>query len=384
MAIVFWFRPLVRLIINSLNAFLFADSASASLVSAPMNSTPTLRDKIGQMLLVGFRGYDVNPNDPVMVDARERNLGAVIFFDQEMADTHLKGRNIQSPEQVKTLVGKLQGAAKTPLFVSIDQEGGRVNRLKSTYGFPESISHEELGSRNDPAFTFSHAESMAKTLASVGINLNLAPVVDLDANPNNPIIKGKRRSFHADPEIVATHAMEFAKAHHKHGVLVCAKHFPGHGSAMGDTHLGYVDVTKTWNEREVIPFKRMIDAGLADVIMTAHVFNANLDADRPATLSKKVLQGMLRDKLGYRGLIISDDMEMKAISAHYGLENAIQFGIEAGLDILCFGNNMAYDPNIGEKAMGIVERLVESGKISESRIDESYQRIMSTKKRLKR
>ncbi len=361
---------------------LFAPQLVASLHFPHMNSTPTLRDKIGQMVLVGFRGYEVKQNDPVAVDAQERNLGSVIFFDQEMADTQLKGRNIKSPVQVKTLILTLQRFAKTPLLFSIDQEGGRVNRLKSTYGFPETLSHEELGARNDVAFTFCHAEQIAKTLSDLGINLNLAPVVDLDANPNNPIIKGKKRSFHSNPEIVAQHAMEFCKAHRKHGVLTCLKHFPGHGSAMGDTHLGYVDVTKTWHERELVPFKRLIDAGLADVIMTAHVFNANLDPDRPATLSKKVLQGMLRDKLGYRGLIISDDMEMKAISAHYGLENAIQFGIEAGLDILCFGNNMNYDLNIGEKVIGIISRLVADGKISEARIDESYRRVMEAKARL--
>jgi beta-N-acetylhexosaminidase len=347
------------------------------------NSQLTLQEKIGQMLLVGFRGLQVAETDPVAADARERNLGSIILFDQEMADTHLASRNIKSPDQVRTLISTMQKFARTPLLVSIDQEGGRVNRLKSLYGFPESLSHEELGKRNEPAFTFQHAELIAKTLADLGINLNLAPVVDLDCNPDNPIIKGKKRSFHSDPEVVAQHAIEFAKAHQKHGVLTCAKHFPGHGSAMGDTHLGYVDVTKTWNEREMIPFKRLIEAGLADTIMTAHVFNANLDAERPATLSKKILQGILRDKLGYRGLILSDDMEMKAISAHYGLENAIQFGIDAGLDMLCFGNNMSYDPNIGQKVLEIILRLVESGKISETRIDESYQRVMTLKRKLK-
>lgn len=345
-------------------------------------TTPTLQDKIGQMILVGFRGYEVNENDPVARDARERNLGSIIYFDQEMADTQMKGRNIQSPAQVRNLSATMQKVAKTPLLISIDQEGGRVNRLKSTYGFPETMSHEELGARNDAKYTFEHAELIAETLAGVGINLNLAPVVDLDANPNNPIIKGKRRSFHADPEVVAKHAIEFARAHQKHGVLTCAKHFPGHGSAMGDTHLGYVDVTKTWNERELIPFQRLIEAGLSEVIMTAHVFNANLDPDRPATLSKRVLQGILRDKLGYHGVIMSDDMEMKAISARYGLENAIEFGIDAGLDILCFGNNMAYDLNIGEKVMGIVLQLVQAGKLSEARIDESYQRVMNLKKKV--
>jgi beta-N-acetylhexosaminidase len=348
-----------------------------------LNSNYTLVEMIGQMLLVGFRGYEVKPTDPVAVDAAERNLGGVVFFDEEMSATaRPQGRNVKSPAQLAELVRSLQSFAKTPLLVSIDQEGGRVNRLKSHYGFPETISHEDLGKKNDLAFTFSHAEMIAKTLATVGINLNLAPVVDLDAHPDNPIIKGKKRSFHSDPEIVSQHAIEYAKAHRKHGVLTCPKHFPGHGSAIGDTHLGLVDVTKTWEEHELIPFKRLIDANLCEIVMTAHVFNAGLDSERPATLSKKILQGLLRDKLGFQGVIISDDMEMKAISGQFGLENAIQFGIEAGLDILCFGNNMNYDANIGEKAMRIILCLVESGKLSEARIDESFQRIMRLKQNI--
>jgi beta-N-acetylhexosaminidase len=345
------------------------------------NSKASLSDKIGQMLMVGFRGYQVAETDPIARDAKERNLGSVIYFDQEMADTQLQGRNIKSPDQVHELSQTLQGFARTPLLVTTDQEGGRVNRLKSIYGFPETLSHEELGKRNDLKFTFEHAEQIAQTLVRAGINWNLAPVVDLDVNPDNPIIKGKKRSFHSNPDIVAQHAIEYAKAHHKHGVLICPKHFPGHGSAMGDTHEGYVDVTKTWNECELIPFQRLIESGLCEIVMTAHVFNANLDPVLPATLSKRVLQGLLRDKLGYQGVITSDDMEMKAISSHYGLEMAVHLGIEAGIDILCFGNNMSYDANIGEKVHGIILRLVENGKISESRIDESYQRVMAVKRK---
>lgn len=345
-------------------------------------TTPSLHDKIGQMILAGFRGYAVTDQDPIIADVRERNLGSVIYFDQEMADTQALGRNIQSPAQVRTLSATLQKAAQTPLFVSIDQEGGRVNRLKSTYGFPETLSHEELGKKNDPAFTFEHATLIAKTLREAGINLNLAPVVDLDANPDNPIIKGKKRSFHSDPEIVARHAAEYVRAHREQGVLACLKHFPGHGSAMGDTHLGYVNVTKTWHEKELIPFRLLIEAGSVDFIMTAHVFNANLDPVLPATLSPRVLQGILREKLGYQGVITSDDMEMKAISAHYGLEKAIELGILAGLDVLCFGNNMSYDRNIGEKVFRIILNLVETGKLTEARITESYNRILALKKKM--
>lgn len=347
---------------------------------------PNLREKIGQMLLMGFRGCRPDECDLIVRDLKEHHVGSVILFDQDMTggtvDTANGRRNIESPAQVKALVSHLQSQAHHPLLVSIDQEGGRVNRLKPVYGFPESISHEELGLRNDLAETRRHAAATAATLYGLGINLNLAPVVDLDAHPDNPIIKGKRRSFSADPEVVARHAAEFVRAHREQGVLCCAKHFPGHGSATGDTHLGLVDVTRTWHERELIPFSRLIEAGACDVIMTAHVFNAHLDPKVLATLSRAVMTDLLRGRMGFQGVIMSDDMEMKAISSHYGLETAIPAAVEAGLDLLCFGNNMSYDPGIAGKAAGILVAAVKSGRIAESRIDESYRRVLALKRKI--
>ena len=256
-----------------------------------------------------------------------------------------------------------------------------MNRLKPDYGFPPSVSHEELGRLNQPAETYRQAELTAQTLAGLGFNLNLAPVVDLDANPDNPIIKGKRRSFSADPETVARHAAEFVKSHRAHGVLCCSKHFPGHGSAKGDTHLGLVDVTATWHERELIPYQRLIAAGLCEVIMSAHVINRHLDPGLPATLSRAVQTGLLRDKLGFRGVIVSDDMEMKAISSHYGLEQSVLLAVEAGIDVLCFGNNMSYDPDITAKVVAVIERGVAAGRLSETRINESCERVLALKRR---
>jgi len=340
---------------------------------------PSLKEKIGQMLLAGFRGYEVGVEHPLARDLAERNLGGVILYDEEMADPALRGRNIQSRAQVKALVASLQRRARTPLWVAIDQEGGRVNRLKPAYGFPETLSYQELGTINRPEQTFAHAERTALTLRDLGINWNLAPVVDLALSPENPIISGQRRSFSADPEIVARHAMEFARAHRRHGIMTCAKHFPGHGSARGDTHLGAVDVTRHWTEQELIPFQRLIQAGLCDAIMTAHVFNARLDPDRPATLSRAALHGMLRGQLGFEGVIVSDDMEMKAIANVCSLEEALRLGIQAGLDVLCFGNNLNFDPDIVAKAAGMIHGLVETGKITEARIDESFRRVQQLK-----
>jgi beta-N-acetylhexosaminidase len=345
----------------------------------------TLREKIGQLLLLGFKGRSAADTSLIVRDLREHAIGSVILFDVDMTGTIDSGqpgsRNIKSPTQVRELVAHLQSHARVPLLVAIDQEGGRVNRLKPDYGFPESISHEELGARDDLACTREQAVITARTLASLCINWNLAPVVDLDANPQNPIIKGKRRSFAADPEKVARHAAAFIEGHRVHGVLTCLKHFPGHGSAAGDTHLGFVDVTSMWHERELAPFQKLIAAGQCDSIMSAHVFHAGLDPDLPATLSRSVITGLLRKKLSFDGLVLSDDMEMKAVSSRYGLEQSIPAALNAGVDVLCFGNNLAYDPDIAAKAIAIIERAVRDGVVPESRIDESCARVLASKRR---
>ena len=348
---------------------------------APTLASLTLREKIGQLLNVGFRGCHPSACALAIRDIREHGIGGVILFDQEMVDGSAGRRNIESPAQVRELLAHFQSHARIPLLTSIDQEGGCVNRLKAAYGFPESISHEELGRIDDSATTFRHASTIASTLSAHGFNLNLAPVVDLDAHPDNPIIKGKRRSFSADPEAVARHAADYIRAHRAQGVLTCLKHFPGHGSATGDTHLGLVNVSATWTDRELIPFQRLITAGLCDVIMSAHVFNAHLDPERPATLSRAVITGILREKLGYTGVITSDDMGMKAISSHYGLENSLPLAINAGIDVLCFGNNLHYHPDIAPRAIAILENAVTSGRIPLARIDESCQRVLALKRK---
>jgi len=223
---------------------------------------------------------------------------------------------------------------------------------------------------------------MAATLAALGINLNLAPVVDVNVNPANPVIAKYGRSFSADPETVTAHAFEFVRAHHEQGVLCTLKHFPGHGSSTEDSHLGMVDVTETWSRRELVPYVRVIEAGQADAIMTAHVFNADLDAEHPATLSPPTVTDMLRQELGYDGVVISDDMQMGAITKHYGFERAVRRAIEAGIDIIAFANNSVYEEDVAVRAIAHIKRLVQQGIISEARIDRSYHRIRRLKDRL--
>ncbi|MBW2560076.1 MAG: glycoside hydrolase family 3 [Deltaproteobacteria bacterium] len=341
-----------------------------------------IRAKIGQMLMVGFRGLVVDAGSPVIRDIRAGRVGGVILFDYDVPSAS-PVRNIESPRQAKSLVAALQGAAPIPLFIAIDQEGGRVCRLKEAFGFPPSVSAQHLGSLDRIETTKKYADTTAETLSALGINLNFAPVVDLNTNPDNPVIGKLERSFSADPAVVTRQALVVIDSLHERGILSAIKHFPGHGSSAADSHEGFVDITQTWSPEELIPFDKIVKAGKCDMIMTAHVFNEKLDPQEPATLSPKVMH-ILRDYMGYGGVIVSDDMQMKAISQSYGLETAIERAVLAGVDILVFANNSVFEEDIASKAGAILERLVRQGKIPAARIDASYRRIMELKERLRR
>jgi len=369
----------MRRIIPLLIALALLSGATA--VTAGAGPEPGLEAKAGQMIMVGFRGLTVTDRDPVAQDIRKRHIGGVILFDYDVP-TGTWGRNIDSPGQLRRLIGALQAMAATPLLVAVDQEGGRVARLKEKAGFPSTLSQKRLGAKADPGRTARQAERTAKTLAGLGINLNFAPVVDLDLNPANPVIGMLERSFSRDPETVSRHALAVIEAHRRHGVLTAPKHFPGHGSAAGDTHEGFVDVTGRWSAVELKPFERLIRRGRADMIMTAHVFNGNLDPEWPSTLSRKTLTDLLRRDMGFAGVVVTDDLQMKAIAARYDLETVIGRSILAGADILLFANNSVYEEDIAARAAATILALVEKGVISRERIDESYRRIMKLKERL--
>lgn len=336
---------------------------------------------LGQMLLVGFRGLAVDEQHPIVADIRQRHLGGVVLFDID-GPNRSRVRNVASPEQVRALTAALQAAASIPLLIAVDQEGGQVARLSPRHGFPATPSHQHLGDLADPAATAAAAAAMAQTLAQAGVNLNLAPVVDLNSNPDNPIIARYERSFGADPALVSRLAAAFIEAHHQQGVLCCLKHFPGHGSATADSHHGLADVSDTWAQEELLPYADLIPAGLADCIMTAHVFNARLDPVFPATLSRWTIEDLLRAQLGYDGVVISDDMQMGAIRGYYGYEDAVLAAVDAGVDILAISNNVRYEEDVVSRTVQILRQAVASGRISRSRIEQSFGRIQRLKQRL--
>jgi beta-N-acetylhexosaminidase len=349
---------------------------------AGADSKEDLERQIGQMLMVGFRGLEVDESSPIVRDIREGRVGGVILFDYDVA-LHSPVRNVASPAQVKKLVTDLQAVAPSlPLFVAIDQEGGRVNRLKERHGFPPTVSQGWLGEQNNPTLTAHYARQTARTLADLGINLNLSPVLDVNVNPKSPVIGRLGRSFSADPMVVAAHAQEVIIAHRGEGVLTALKHFPGHGSSTADSHLGFTDVTQTWSELELVPYREILRSSGADIIMTAHVYNAKLDPKWPATLSETTIQGLLREQMGFDGVVISDDMQMRAITDHYTLETALERTILAGVDVMIFGNNLVYDEQIASTAVNIILKLVQEGRVPAWRISESYNRIVYLKHRL--
>ncbi len=331
--------------------------------------------------MLGFRGLEATSDLPIVRHVRDRHLGGVVLFDYDVPSGS-PVRNVASPEQVRRLIAGLQAVSEIPLLVSVDQEGGIIRRLKEMFGFPATVSHQYLGLFDNAAVTHQHATAVAQTLAQAGFNLNLAPVVDLNVNPDNPIIGRLERSFSADPAVVIRCASEFIRAHHEHGVLCTLKHFPGHGSSTSDSHLGLVDVTETWSRAELEPYQALIKDGLADAIMTAHVFNARLDPEHPATLSKRTITELLRGELGYDGVVISDDMQMGAITNQYGFTTAVQKAIAAGVDVIAIANNSVYDEEIADTAVAAIQAMVADGTISEQRIDESWQRIRKLKARL--
>lgn len=349
--------------------------------SFPDLQTWPLERKIAQMLLLGFPGETLEPGSPIDEAVRRYGTGGVVLFDNNI-DLGVTNRNITAPAQLKELTTALQQASELPLLIAVDQEGGVVARLKDRYGFPATVSAKYLGQQNNLELTRSASDSLAATLAEYGFNLNLAPVVDLATNPENPVIAFKERSFSADPTQVTAHAAAFIKSHRHHKILTCLKHFPGHGSSRDDSHLGLVDVTRYWNKDELQPYRNLISQGLCDMVMTAHTFNTAIDPNFPATLSKATIDGILRKQLGFDGVVVSDDLYMGAIVQHYSYEMAVEKAVNAGVDLLVVANDKAYRPDIMPRTIELLLGLVQRGRIPHERIDQACARIMAMKKRM--
>ncbi|SNT60791.1 beta-N-acetylhexosaminidase [Asanoa hainanensis] len=347
--------------------------ASPSAAPSPTFDEAALRRKIASLLVVGFRGQTVSSNDWI-VQAIQNGLGGVILFDKEI-ETNAP-RNITSPAQVTALVKSLKDASPGgKLIVSIDQEGGQVARLNPSNGFPATKSEQEIGAQNSPAATRAWAQQIVDSLNSIGANLNYAPVVDLNTNPNNPAIGQLQRSFSANVNVVVSNATEEIQVHRAGKVKTSIKHFPGFGTATGNTDFDVVDVSATWTPTQLEPFQQLIRNGMADSVLVAHLLIRQLDPNLPASLSPAVVTNLLRGQLGFQGPAVSDDMQAAAITRRYGLNEAVELGLKAGLDLLVFANQQTYDPNVVDETLDNVVNLVRTGRLTEAQIDQAVARV---------
>ena len=324
-----------------------------------------LRREIGQLLIAGFNGTSV----PVELRAlaREFSLGGTILF----------ARNVSEPLQVAELSFDLAGlGAGMPAWVSVDQEGGRVARLKAP--FTEWPPMSTLGRSGDPALAARFARALAAELRAVGITLDYAPVLDIHTNPRNPVIGD--RALADEARAVATMGAAIVRALQEGRVAACGKHFPGHGDTSTDSHheLPLVEhPPELLREREFEPFRAAIEAGVA-TIMTAHVFIPSLDETRPATLSRRIVHDLLRVELGFDGVILSDDLEMKALANDHAVADSAVLAIEAGCDgvLVCSGDHDAQ-----AAALEALVRAVETGRLGISRVEDALARHRRAKER---
>ena len=321
-------------------------------------SEMNLPDKIGQMIISGIDGKTLSDDEFLMINSGQ--VGGVIFL----------GHNVKSTDQFNALVDALPQNTDIPLFLSVDQEGGRVQRLplnKSDY--PAALS---IG--KTPEAAHEHGLELGLAVQSFNLNLNLAPVLDVFSNPKNKVIGN--RSFGRTPETVSFVGVDVMQGIQESGTISCVKHFPGHGDTVMDSHEGlpviHHDVERL-ESFEWLPFRRAIENG-ADMIMTAHVLIPSIDAHDPATLSEEIISGYLREQMGFDGVVITDDLVMGAISKKYPYEVAVRKAVDAGVDIMLISNN-----NYVDEIQHALYTAVQNKEIDIDRIDKTVERILKLK-----
>ncbi len=326
--------------------------------------TMQLQRYFGQMLCIGMMGTSLDENPGLREQIEGGMVGTIILF------------RYNTGEGFPELMRQLQEIeTEFPLWIMVDQEGGKIERVPDMH----CISPQEMAETKSPQQAFEAYRKMATQLRDYGFTNNLGPVVDLDINPNNPIIGHYGRSFSADPDVVYDYARSFIDAHREQGLLTCIKHYPGHGSADKDTHLDWTDVTLCWSTAERDIFKRLIDNGYADMIMTSHIFHSGIDDRFPASMSEKHVREIIREKWGYDGVIITDDLLMNALCAQYDVSEIVTHTINADNDMVLFGNIDHSAADYVEEFHRVIRELVESEKISMTELEESFNRVTRLK-----
>ncbi len=332
-----------------------------------------LHEKIGQMLLFGWSGDTPDENRTVNAHA------AALVDEFAVGGVVLMGRNVGPPAQTRATIAELQGKAKARglplLFVAVDQEGGRVQRLGPPH-YPKHPAARAIGNTGDPAQARAAAWRIGEELRALGFNWDFAPVLDVNNNPNNPVIGD--RAYGDDPALVAAMGTQAVRGFQEDaGILACGKHFPGHGDTDTDSHHALPRIPHGRDRLdavELVPFRAALEAGLA-AVMTSHILFPALDARLPATLSPAILTGLLRGELGFDGMIITDDLEMKGVAEGWGAAEAAVLAVQAGADILLCCHTWETQREIRQALVAAVE----TRRLPESRVDEAVSRITQAK-----
>ncbi len=345
--------------------------------AAPANAQ-TLEQMAGQMIIVGFQGDDIGDKSvkALIDEIAAGTLGGVMYLKP----------NVKSLKAVKAMNEAFRAASPDlPPFITLDQEGGAVERLTGAVGFEELPNATSVANKLTPAEAENLYAGMARKVADLGFSVNFGPVADLDVNPNNQVITKFGRSFGKSPETVAAYDEAFIAAHHSAGLITSLKHFPGHGSSTADSHEGFVDISSTWKDTELEPYRIMFTHGYADMVMVGHLYHSGYAGEGsrlPASLSPEWIEGVLRGELGFTGVVVSDDLEMGAIRKLYDLHDTMVRAVNAGTDVLLFSNTAKPSPGLAARIRAILVAEAESDPAFRARIEASYQRIVALKARI--
>jgi beta-N-acetylhexosaminidase len=332
----------------------------------------------GQMIIVGFQGDDVSDKSvkAVAVEIASGGLGGVMYLKP----------NVKSLDAVKAMNQLFRASSPDlPPFITLDQEGGAVERLTKAVGFEELPNAATVAANDSPAEAEALYAAMARKVAALGFSVNFGPVADLNVNPDNQVIAKFGRAYGKSGDTVAAYDEAFIEAHHEAGLITSLKHFPGHGSSTADSHEGFVDISNTWSAAELEPYKILFGDGYADMVMVGHLYHkdyAGQGTKLPASLSPEWITGVLRDQLGFKGVVVSDDLEMGAIRKIYDLHDTVVQAVNAGTDVLLFSNTAAPSGGLADQIRGILVAEAQADPAFRARIEASYARILALKARI--
>lgn len=363
----------------STEKFIFNDDETVVRTTKDVLGKMSLREKVGQLFIVRPEALAENSNAET-APATDRVDDAVISRIEEypVGGIALFSRNITSAEQLPMFISDLQSSSKYPLFIAVDEEGGRVARIANSdfFNVASYKSMEDIGKSGDASKAEEVGRQIGLYLKELGFNLDFAPVADTNTNPQNIVIGD--RSYGSDPALVARMVSAQLDGMHDSGIMGTLKHFPGHGDTKDDTHSGYVSIEKTWDELkecELVPFITALPK--ADMVMVSHITAVNVTSDKlPTSMSETMITGKLRNELGYDGVIITDAMAMGAVADNYTSAEAAVTAVKAGVDIVLMPQNL-------DEAFNGVMNAVTDGEISMARLDESVMRILKLKARYK-